>query len=324
MAPTYECCKFRGSVVALDAATGRQIWKSYSILDPPAPSRKSKTGTQLWGPAGAAIWSAPTVDPKRKLVYAATGNSYTDVDINTSDAILAFDMETGRLVWSSQVTAKDNFVMGKANLPDQPGPDYDFGSSPILRTLPNGKQIIIAAQKSSIIYGMDPDNKGKILWQTKLAQGGALGGVEWGHAVDDRQAYAGVSDRYRGPGGLHAVKLDTGEKVWSVAGTGTERCDQRQPSCYTFSAAISVIPGVLFAGGVDAHLRAYSTKDGTVLWDFDAQKPFDTVNGVQAKGGSFDAGGPVIAGGMVFTGSGYGQWGGFPGNVVLAFSIDGK
>ena len=329
MSAGYECCKFRGSVAALDGETGKVLWKSFTVLDPPKPFKTGSTGTQLYGPAGAAVWSSPTVDPKRKLVYAATGDSYTDVDINTSDAILAFDLETGKLVWSTQVLAKDNFTMacgqaGKANCPEEKGPDYDFGTSPALRSIGGGKQLLVIGQKSGILWALDPDDKGKIVWQTRIGKGGALGGIEWGHAVDDNNAYAPISDRFKGPGLLSAVDLKTGEKLWTTP-TPDTGCKPGTPGCQTaMSAAISVIPGVVFAGAVDGHLRAYDSKTGAIVWDFDAARPFDTVNGVAAKGGSFDAPGPVIANGMVFTPSGYGMWGGSPGNVLLAFSVDGK
>ncbi len=329
MSPTYECCKFRGSIVALDAATGKQIWKSYSVTDPPKPTKKTKAGVQLYGPAGAAIWSAPTIDAKRKLIYAATGNSYTDVDINTSNAILAIDMDSGRLKWASQVLAKDNFVMGcrpgQDGCPAEMGPDHDFGSSPILRTLANGKQIILAGQKSSTLYGMDPEQQGKVLWQIKLGQGGALGGIEWGFAADSTAAYVAVSDRIsRGgtPGGLHAVRLEDGEKLWSQMPAKLD-CDPRAKGCNSAqSAAVSMIPGVVFSGSIDGHLRAFSTKTGEIIWDFNTAQTFQTVNGVEATGGSIDGAGPVIANGLVLTNSGYGVWNGLPGNVLLAFSVE--
>jgi polyvinyl alcohol dehydrogenase (cytochrome) len=328
MSPTYECCKFRGSIVALDAATGKQIWKSYSVTDPPKPTRKTKAGVQLYGPAGAAIWSAPTIDAKRKLIYAATGNSYTDVDINTSNAILAIDMDSGRLKWASQVLAKDNFVMGcrpgQDGCPAEMGPDADFGSSPILRTLANGKQIILAGQKSSRLYGMDPEQQGKVLWQIKLGQGGGLGGIEWGFAADTTAAYVAVSDRIsRGgtPGGLHAVRLEDGEKLWSKMPPKLD-CDPRAKGCNSAqSAAVSMIPGVVFSGSIDGHLRAFSTKTGEIVWDFNSAQTFQTVNGIEAIGGSIDGAGPVIANGLVLTNSGYGVWNGLPGNVLLAFSV---
>jgi polyvinyl alcohol dehydrogenase (cytochrome) len=318
----YECCTFRGSVAALDAATGQKIWQSYSVLDPPKPYKMSKQGTQLRGPAGAALWSSPTIDRKRKLVYVGAGNSYTDVDISTSDAILAFDLDTGRLAWSSQVQTKDDFIVGcpnAANCPDSDGPDFDFGSSPILRTLPNGKQVLVAGRKSGAVYGLDPDNRGSILWQQKPGKGSALGGVEWGHAADDQQTYVAISDRFGSDGtpGLYAFDLATGEKKWATPApaVGGNRGQ---------SAAVTVIPGVVFSGALNGHFRAYSTANGEILWDVETNHPFDTVNGVQAKGGSIDGPGPVVAHGLVFTNSGYGQFGGIGGNVLLAFSVDGK
>jgi polyvinyl alcohol dehydrogenase (cytochrome) len=328
-APEYECCKFRGSMVALDAETGRQIWKTYSVLDPPKAYQKSKVGTQLYGPAGAAIWSAPAIDAKRKLIYAATGDSYTNVEISTSDAILAFDMDSGRLVWATQVTPKDNFIVGcpaSPNCPDPRGPDFDFGSGPILRALGDGKQILVAAQKSGIVWGLDPEQKGKILWQTRVGAGSALGGVEWGHAADDQNTYAAVSDvnvRSGAQPGISALRLATGEKVWTtpapqVPCTGALGCSPAQ------SAAVSVIPGAVFSGAVNGRFRAYSTSSGEILWDFDTAQTFETVNKVPAKGGSINGGGPAIANGMVFTNSGYAGFGGSPGNVLLAFSVDGK
>jgi len=277
----------------------------------------------LLGPAGAAVWSAPTIDEKRKRLYASTGNSYTDVDINTSDAIVAFDLETGKLVWASQVQPKDNFIVGcpnTANCPKESGPDFDFGSSPVLRTLPNGKQVLVAGQKSGIVYGLDPDHKGKILWQTRLGKGSALGGVEWGHAADDRLAYVAIADRIvkDGTPGLYALDLATGEKKWGAPGPAVAGGSPGQ------SAAVAVMPGAVFSGALNGHFRAYSTATGEIMWDFETNRVFDTVNGVPAKGGSIDGGGPAIAHGMVYTGSGYGQFGSIAGNVLLAFSVDGK
>jgi polyvinyl alcohol dehydrogenase (cytochrome) len=323
MSPAYECCKFRGSIVSLDGATGKQIWKTYSVTDPPKALQKSATGTQLWGPAGAAIWSAPTIDAKKKVIYAGSGNSYTNVSINTSDAILAFDLESGRLLWSSQVTPKDNFTMGcmrGTNCPEDRGPDFDFGSSPILRELPGGKRVLVCGQKSGVVWGLDPDQRGKVLWQTRLGQGSALGGIEWGPTADLENAYVAVSDVITPlPGGLHAVALSTGEKLWTTrppelhCTAGAKGCNSAQ------SAAISSIPGVVFSGSVDGHLRAFLAKTGEIIWDFNTVRDYQTVNGVPGKGGSLDSAGPVIANGMLFVNSGYGMWQGLPGNVLLAF-----
>jgi polyvinyl alcohol dehydrogenase (cytochrome) len=320
---SYSCCTFRGSLSAVDAVTGKLIWKSYSVLDPPKAYKTNKDGVEMKGPAGAAMWASPTVDLKRKLVYASAGNSYTDVSINTSDAILAFDLDTGKLVWSSQAQPKDNFVIGcprGVNCPEESGPDFDFGTSPVLRTLPNGKQILVAGQKAGVVYGLDPDNKGKILWQTRVGKGSALGGVEWGHAADDKLVYAAVSDRVvkDGTPGLYALDLATGEKVWSTPAPEGIKGIPGQ------AAAVTVIPGVVFSGALNGHFRGYSTSNGEIIWDFDTNRPFDTVNGVPAKGGSVDAPGPVVAHGMVYVNSGYGLFGGIAGNVLLAFSVDGK
>jgi polyvinyl alcohol dehydrogenase (cytochrome) len=325
----YECCTFRGSLASLDAETGKVNWKSYSVLDPPKAIKKSKAGTQMYGPAGAAIWSAPTVDVKRKLVYAATGDSYTDVDINTSDAIVAFRLDTGSIVWISQVTPNDNFIVGcpaSPNCPEELGPDYDFGTAPILKNIGGGKQILVAAQKSGIVWGLDPDKKGKVVWQTKVGAGSALGGVEWGHAADNENTYAAVSDvivRKDGQPGISALKLATGEKVWSTPAPKVT-CPTGQACMGAQSAAVSVIPGAVFSGSINGHFRAYSTKTGEIIWDYDTAHTYDTVNQVAAKGGSINGAGPTIANGIVYTNSGYQGFGGSAGNVLLAFSVDGR
>jgi polyvinyl alcohol dehydrogenase (cytochrome) len=325
----YECCTFRGSLAALDGETGRQLWKSYTVLDPPKAYKKNKEGGQKYGPAGAGVWSAPTIDAKRKLVYVATGDSYTDVEINTSDAIMAYNIDNGSLVWVSQVTPKDNYIVGcpaSPNCPDEVGPDYDFGSSPILRTLPGGKQIIIAGQKSGVVWGLDPDQKGKILWNTKLGAGSVMGGVEWGHGADGENTYVAISDvaaREGAQPGISALNLATGEKVWNTPAPKVT-CAMRTGCSPAQGAAVSVIPGAVFSGAVNGHFRAYSTKTGEIVWDFDTARPFDTVNKVPGKGGSINGGGPAIANGMVFTNSGYGSFGQADGNVLLAFSVDGK
>jgi polyvinyl alcohol dehydrogenase (cytochrome) len=275
------------------------------------------------------VWSAPTIDVKRKLIYVATGDSYTDVDINTSDAIIAYSLDTGKLQWISQVEEKDNFVMGcprSANCTESKGPDYDFGTSVVLRDIGGGKQILLAGQKSGILWGLDPDNKGKILWQIKLGAGSALGGIEWGHAADRQNAYVAISDRIVREGakpGISAVNFATGKTVWSTPAPAVT-CAVPSGCIPAQAAAVSVMPGAVFSGALNGHFRAYSTSDGKILWDFDTATSFDTVNKVTAKGGSVDASGPTIANGMVLTNSGYGQFGGKAGNVLLAFSVDGN
>ena len=330
--PNYPCCTFRGSVVSLDAATGQQVWKSYMIPEEPKIVGKNSAGTPLWKSAGAAIWTSPTIDAANNTIYVATGNAYTSPAAPTSDAVVALDMKTGAIQWVQQATPNDVFVIGckpgVENCPDEVGPDHDFGNSPILKTLPGGRRVLVLGQKSGVVYGMAPDEKGKIIWQHRVGKGGPLGGVEWGSAADDQHIYSAVSDVYvesRGTfqptteaGGLFAIKLATGERAWHtppppLTCTGGPGCTGAQ------SAAISVIPGVVFSGSIDGHFRAYSTSDGTIIWDFNTMQPFETVNGVKAEGGSIDAAGPVIAGGLVITNSGYAQWRGKGGNVLLAF-----
>ncbi len=256
----------------------------------------------------------------------ATGDSYTDVDINTSDAIIAYSLDTGQLQWVSQVEAKDNFVVNcpnAANCPKSNGPDYDFGSSVILRDIGGGKQILLAGQKSGILWGLDPDNKGKILWQIKLGAGSPLGGIEWGHAADNKYAYVAISDRMAEQGarpGLSAIDFATGKQMWTTPAPAVT-CAGCAPGQ---AAAVSVIPGAVFSGALNGHFRAYAAADGKILWDFDTATNFDTVNKVMAKGGSVDGPGPTIANGMVLTNSGYGAFGGKAGNVLLAFSVDGN
>jgi polyvinyl alcohol dehydrogenase (cytochrome) len=345
--PGPECCKFRGSVVALEAKTGRQIWKTYTIADEPRPTdKKNKLGKPIWGPSGGGVWSSPTIDVLKSVLYVGTGDSYTEPPVRTTDAILAMDLTSGKIVWSRQLSEKDVWntsclIPPGLNCPDTPGPDFDFGDSPILRTLASGKRALIAGQKSGVVHALDPDQQGEILWQSRIGKGGALGGIQWGPAADRDTVYAALSDfgiaisdasriaanEGYGPdpnigGGLFALKLATGEKIWDTPSPGKgckiKGCSPAQ------SAAITAISGVVFSGALDGHLRAYSTKDGAILWDYDTLRDFDTVNMVKAKGGSLDAAGPAVVGGMLFVNSGYGYFNAIPGNVLLAFSVDGR
>lgn len=339
--PKYECCTFRGSVVALDAATGTQAWKTYVITEEPIARRKNAEGTQLYGPSGAAIWSAPTIDEKLQLLYVATGDSYSDPPAATSDAIMALDLQSGAIKWAQQMTKGDayNLACGGANpmnCPDSRGPDVDFGSPPILVTLAGGKRALVIGQKSAVVHAVDPDDRGKILWATRIGKGSALGGVEWGSAADATNIYAPLSDiafksaglnlqgmtpNGAAGGGLFALRLADGKKAWHAPIPG---CGDRPKCSPAQSAPTSVIDGVVFSGSVDGHFRGYSTRDGHIVWDMDTTQEVTTVNGSKAHGGSIDVGGPAIANGVVLTTSGYAQWGGQTGNVLLAFSVDGK
>jgi polyvinyl alcohol dehydrogenase (cytochrome) len=330
--PKYECCTFRGSVVAYDATTGEQVWKTYTIPERPRATKKNSIGTQLYGPAGAAVWSAPTIDAKRGALYVATGDAYTFPAAETSDAVMAFDLKSGIPMWTHQFTPNDAFLVGcgsgpttRDNCPDVNGPDFDFGNSPILRTLPNGKSVIVIGQKSGAAWAIDPDKDGALVWERKVGKGSMLGGVEWGSAADDQYGYFATADAQAGAdaGGLSALRLATGEEVWHARPPARE-CKPGDRNCaQAQSAAISVIPGVVFSGATNGVMRAYSTSDGKVLWEYNSLLDYTTVNGVAAKGGSLNGPGPVIAGGMLFMNSGYAYLGfGAPGNVLLAFGVE--
>lgn len=298
-------------------------------------------GTPRFGPSGVAVWSSPTIDERRGAVYVATGNNYTEPVTRLSDAVVALDLKTGRRLWSRQMMPGEAWNAGcnrpgKANCPDEEGPDFDFGASPVLLELGGGRRVLVCAQKSGLVYGLDPDVKGRLLWTTRVGVGGKLGGVQWGLASDGERVYVAVSDlewlvmgtRVGGGfvldpkkgGGVHALAPGTGAKIWSAAAAGV--CEGRAACSPAQPAAVTAMPGVVFSGSMDGHLRAYSSEDGRVIWDVDTAREYRTVNGVAGRGGSFDSAGPVVAGGMVFATSGYSLFGGMAGNVLLAFGLD--
>jgi polyvinyl alcohol dehydrogenase (cytochrome) len=314
----YACCTFRGSEVALDAATGKLIWKTYPVQDPPKATTKTSKGVQQYGPNGGAIWSAATIDAKNHVLYVGTGDAYLPPVSPNTDAIMALDLKTGKIVWSAQDTPNDAWVSGCGGEiksenclpPADLGPDYDFGASPILKTLPNGHRILVAGQKSGMVWGHDPDREGTVVWKAQLVQKLALGMITFGGAADDQNAYFGLRT-----GGIAVVRMDTGEKKWFTPVVPTPG-----PGPKGETAAITAIPGAVFSGGWDGVLRAFSTEDGHLLWEYNTVHDYDTVNHVPGKGGSMAAPGPTVAAGMLFAGSGYVFGAGTPGNVLLAFS----
>lgn len=337
--PGYECCRFRGSLVALNASTGEGIWKTYTVGEP-RPTRKNAAGTQLWGPSGAPIWTSPAIDEARKAVYVTTGDNYSDPPTNTSDAFMALDLETGKVLWRRQMTTGDAYTSAcrlpdRTNCPDAEGPDFDFASSPILVALATGRRVLVAGQKSGLVHALDPDHEGKLLWQTRVGKGGTMGGVQWGSATDGVRLYVAVSDLGRivlaysrmtdadpkQGGGMFALDLASGKTLWHAPPAS---CGDRPRCSPAQSAAVSALPGIAFSGSMDGHLRAYSSADGRVVWDFDTVRDYETVNGVPGRGGSMDGPGPAIGNGMIFVNSGYVTAGGMPGNVLLAFSVDGR
>lgn len=329
--PRYPCCSFRGSVVALDAKTGRQLWKTYTVTETPVPTTKNSTGTQLSGPAGGAIWNTPTIDIKRGVLYVGTGNNFAPPSTRMSDSLLAIELESGRVRWARQITENDIWNGScrapnreEAACPNKDAPDFDFTGSALLVDVGNGRQLIVVGNKTGIIFGFDPDAEGKIVWEQRVGQGSSSGGVFWGSATDGVNIYAAnadfFADRPAESGGMNAVDLKTGRLVWNTPGAGcanTIPCKPSQP------AAVTLIPGVVFSGTMDGRLRAYSTRDGKVLWEVDTAREFTTVNGVKANGGSMSNGGAAVVDGMLYVNSGYSHHGGIlPGNVLLAFSAE--
>ena len=339
----YRCCTFRGSLTALRIRDGSIAWKRFMIPNAAQRTGKSATGADTFGPSGVGIWGSPAVDLKRNRLYAATGNNYSMPATSLSDAVVAIDLDTGALVWSQQALPDDvynsacSLTPKAASCPEGHGPDYDFGSPPILVNA-GGRDLVLAGQKSGIVWAFDPDANGKVVWQTRVGKGGINGGVQWGMASDGERVYAASSDvvvirtatsRTLDPssgGGLTALRIVDGTITWHATpppcpstargASGARPCSPAQ------SAAVTAIPGVVFSGSIDGYLRAYSTTDGKVLWSYDTVREYETVNGVEARGGAIDGPGPIVVNGMVFVNSGYMRFGGAPGNVLLAFAVN--
>ncbi len=327
--PGYPCCQFRGSLLAIDADNGEVLWKTYTISEEAKPIGRSDTGTQLWGPSGDPIWNAPTVDIERNLLYVGTGNNYSIPATSTSDAVIAFDIDTGEVRWVKQVAADDIWnsscrAMGENPYicPDVDAPDTDFGNSPVLVDV-NGRDILYAGNKLGLVYAFDPDDDGNILWTESTGKGATSGGIMWGLAVDNEKVYAGNNyfntSEPESTGGVSAIDRVTGETVWSVPALP---CDGREKCKPSHAAALTVVPGVVFALTMDGRIRALSTQDGSTLWQYDTAKEFETVNGVRANGGSMSNAGVTVVDGVVYVNSGYSHHGAIiPGNVLLAFEV---
>ena len=330
--PGYPCCTFRGGVTAVDAGDGRILWTARSIAEEPVPVGRNSTGLQRFAPAGAPIWNSPTLDARRGRLYAGTGEAYTSPAARTSDSVLAFDLEFGRLAWSHQALARDAwnmacFIGGGENCPEENGPDLDIGAPPMLVRLDNGRDVLVAGQKSGHVFALDPDAGGKLLWKTRIGRGGFAGGVHWGMAAGEGRIYAPNADTaFTGleqgepKPGLFALDPAGGEILWHAP--APEVCAAKdRPACDPgFSAAVTAMPGVVFAGAFDGHIRAYGAADGELLWDFDTNRPFVTVSGEEGHGGSIESDGPVVAEGHVLVNSGYLFGDRMAGNLLFAFA----
>jgi len=329
--PKYACCTFRGSVAALNAATGKQIWKTYTVTETNEATQENRIGTQLYGPAGGAVWNTPTIDVKRSVLYVGTGNNYSPPATSATDSVIALDLKSGKKKWVHQFTSGDvwngSCLIGgekrePAVCPEADAPDADFASSPVLVKLPSGREILLVANKAGMTWALDPDRQGKTIWAQNAGKGSIQGGVLWGFGVDAEKIYVpnGFFDQANpdASGDIAALALSNGHVVWR---TPNPPCADRKPCKPSHTAAVTIMPGVVFSGTMDGHLYAYSTEDGKILLDLDTVRDYPTLNGVKAKGGSLSNSGPTIVNGTLYLNSGYSHHGGvIPGNVLLAFS----
>lgn len=335
--PKYPCCSFRGSIVALDAASGKTAWKTWTIDETPREAGRTSAGTAILAPSGAPVWNSPTIDRRRGLLYVGTGENYSSPADDRSDALLALELATGKLLWHRQMTRGDAWnvacmIQDNPNCPEEDGPDVDFGASTIIARDSNGRDLLLAGQKSGDVYALDLARQGEPVWRNKVGRGGIQGGVHFGMALDGQRLFVPISDmrdehvegkkhEEAARPGLYALDVTTGKLLWSQPAddvcAGREFCDSG------ISAAITVMPGVVLAGHMDGRLRAYDSATGRVLWQYDTTHEVKTTDGGTARGGSFGGGaGPVVRDGMLFAASGYGIYFHMPGNVLFAFGLE--
>ena len=334
--PAYECCTFRGSVLAIDATNGDVLWRHHTIPGEPSEVSRTSIGTKVLSPSGAPVWSSPTVDVKRGLIYVGTGENYSSPADENSDAVLAIDMATGARVWTRQSTSGDAWnvacmMADNPNCPPEDGPDFDHGSSILIVELDKDKDILLAGHKNGTVYALDPDNKAEVLWATEVGRGSIQGGVHFGMSAADTQLYVPINDMnntrngdYLDPEqarpGMHSIDANTGKKIWSnvqknVCFDEDEFCDPG------ISSAVTSIPGAVFAGHLDGFVRAYASGDGALLWEYDTRPERVGVNGIAGYGGSMSGAGPAIVAGHLVINSGYGLYNHEPGNLLMVFAV---
>jgi polyvinyl alcohol dehydrogenase (cytochrome) len=333
---TYECCKAQGAIIALDLKTGKKLWTGRTM--PEATKQKlNRAGAQLWGPSGAPIWSTPAIDEKRNVLYVGTGENNSLPVTDTSDAIIAFDLDTGERKWVFQATPRDmwNYACRNGANCDVGTEavvlDHDFGGSVMITKRKDGRELLVVGQKSGTVWALDPDNNGALVWSQKISAGGANGGIHWGTATDGLRVFVPMNDP-RGPtpefplggAGLHALDLESGKVLWTRKAEGDCSGDrkERYPNCDSrlgYSPAPLVVDGAVVQGSVDGILRVFDAATGNTLWSYDTIRRFQTVNGVEGHGGSIDSAPYVAANGTLFVVSGYSRFGETPGNVLLAF-----
>lgn len=334
--PEYECCTFRGSVLAVDGTNGSVQWRHYTIPEEPSETSRTSIGTRVLSPSGAPVWSSPTVDRKRGLIYVGTGENYSSPTDGNSDAVVAIDMATGTRVWTRQSTSGDAWnvacmMADNPNCPPENGPDFDHGSSILLVELEQDKDILLAGHKNGTVYALDPDNKAQVVWATDVGRGSIQGGVHFGMSAADTRLYVPINDMnntrngdYLDPEqarpGMHSIDASSGKLLWSNVQSNV--CFEEDEFCDPgISSAVTSIPGAVFAGHLDGFVRAYASENGELLWEFDTRPERIGVNGITGHGGSMSGAGPAIVDGHVVINSGYGLYYHEPGNLLMVFAV---
>ena len=327
--PNYMCCTFRGGLIALNTSNGDERWKMHTVPEPKKTGYNSNR-ISSWGPSGAPVWSTPTIDLERGLIYIGVGQNYSHPATELSDAIIAIGIESGRVVWHKQTLSGDVWnaacVTNRINCPGEYGPDYDIGASIIL--IEGDKDMLIAGQKSGMVFAMDPDDNGSIIWQKRVGRGGKKGGVHWGMTIDDDSIFVPIADlpekipsQFSPMPGIHALRIKDGSKEWYRPALPV--CEDEKYHCYpSVSAAPSRVGSMIITGSMNGIIEIISTKDGNLLWSFDTAMQFKTINQISANGGSIDSNGPIIAGNHLIATSGYDIYGQLTGNILLVFSIE--
>jgi len=350
--PTHECCRTHGGIQALDASTGKAVWR-YDTTPHAAKTYVNRDGVQMWGPSGAVVWNSPTIDAKRGALYFGTGQNSSSPATETSDSIIALDIKTGAMRWVFQALANDAWnaacLSGGASCPKENGPDFDFGASVILLERSQG-DLLLAGQKSGEVFALDPDRNGAVVWRNRVGSGSSNGGVHHGMATDGKRVYVPMADPERKvPGyvpkpGVYALAVDDGEVLWShpvergctfdpadaplvgLAEMAKGKSDRSPwPECsyyYGQSAAAVVANGVVFAGALDGRLRMLDARNGRLLRIIETKRPYAASNGVDGHGGAIDVGGAIVNGDQLFVLSGYGMFGQMPGNMLLVYGFN--
>ncbi|MEZ5572177.1 MAG: PQQ-binding-like beta-propeller repeat protein [Halioglobus sp.] len=354
--PSHICCKSHGGVIALQADSGEPLWQ-WHATEAATLQGHNTVGQEQYGPSGASVWTTPAIDAKRNRLYIGTGENLTHPATDTSDAIIALDMDSGAMVWKFQPTAGDVWnaacLNNGANCPTNPGGDFDFGASVIITQRQDGSALLLAGQKSGEVFALDPDPQGKageVLWRQRVSLGTTNGGIHWGMAVAGQRLIVPVADPERDrPGytpkpGLYALDVNSGNLLWQhKVERGCEIAEENKPLIglenlrsavkpdlaqlylcsffYGLSAAALATPEIAFSAGLDGKLRAYDITNGEILWQVRTAEPFDAGNGIKAHGGAIDVGGQVVAGGWLYVQSGYSMFGQLPGNVLLAYRV---